>query len=163
MAILNQLKRAKCSKCIFRLITSLTLLFLLISCDTSLHNTAASFLIFELEHMPNMVSGTFVISGTFATDSWSNSTRTFEMVNGKGEYDGSLDTFITESELSFTIVPEGSWDRPWAPATLGNDATSMPAYEGFSIVVPVDGEIHTITIDGSTSTATIKIDDDIYE
>jgi len=144
------------------LIVTLLPLLLTLSCDGVLHDTAASFIKVEIINLP-APSGVYSLAGTFGTDPWNNTTRTFSLSNGSGSYDGSTDTPVFEANLAFTIVPKGSWDRPWLGPTKGNDSSALPANGGFKLTIPMDGDTHTITIDGGTNPATLKIDGVVVE
>ena len=130
--------------------------------DTLLHDTPASYLKVNVQNMP-MENGPYSLAGNFGQNAWDNKTRIFTVTAGKGSYDGSSDTPIFSSTVTFTVVPKGSWARPWLGATSGNDATALPNYGGFKMTVPTGGGVHTLLVDGATNPATLSLDGTIQK
>ncbi|HOJ99739.1 MAG TPA: hypothetical protein PLW34_09265 [Termitinemataceae bacterium] len=130
-------------------------LFLFSSCadPLGLHNQEAAKVTFVIKNFSNL-SGSYAIPGDF--NNWDNSTSVITLKDGKGT---SSVLAITRSAIKCTVVPVGSWTRPWYPATQGNaiDETQN-VYHNFYISGITLGDEVTITIDGSTAPATIRVE-----
>lgn len=140
------------------LIAVLTALVVLVAtgCPTAaLHNTPISYVTLEVVNMP-MPDGSYCFVGSFFEDSWTNTARAFDVAGGAGSY-SEADCSIIKSDLFFSIVKEGTWERAFFPATLG-DQNDFGKMQNFKVTVPMDGQSHAITVDGSTETATVTVD-----
>lgn len=133
-------------------------LFTLFSCadPQGLHNQEASSVIIKLENIP-VSDGIFSIPGEHQSTEWDNTTEDVIITDGSGETEVYL---ITKSSFQFSLVPVESWDRPWYPEMKANfyDYASGGKQWNFQVVgMPLGKEV-LITIDGSTTPATITVE-----
>jgi hypothetical protein len=130
-----------------KILFGLAALFVLaaVGCDGSLHNTPLSEVSFELVNFP-MPDGEYSIAGNFYEDSWANGERSFDVVDGAGEYT-DLSKVIVPS-FTFTIVTTGTWDRPWLSDSLVGNEDDYGQPRNITIDIPM-GRTIKIIIDGS--------------
>ena len=133
----------------------MTILFLAGCADPNgLHNQKQSLVTFELVNFP-LSDGDYCVSGNWQGTNWDNSRVNITMKNGKGI---SVEQSIKSSYVKFTIVPVGTWGRPWFPATMGNapDETQNNILWNFEVQgIPMDSQL-TITIDGGKKPAELS-------
>lgn len=136
---------------------AVSLLLIFGSCDGSLHNTPASYIELEVVNWPN--DGEFSWVGAFPLMDWANGDKLFTVEGGAGEYkvDDPADEIIYASQFKFSITDPGTWDRGWYPLTEGN-TDDFGAYKNITAFIPMDGGLHTITLDGGTIPMTITVD-----
>ncbi len=123
--------------------------------SATLHNTPISYVTLSVVNMP-MADGNYCFVGGFFKDGWANDKREFAVAGGAGTYDGD-DCATTKADLYFSIVKPGSWERPFFPATKGNE-NDFGKMQNFKVKIPMDGQAHVITVDGSTADATISVE-----
>jgi hypothetical protein len=136
---------------------SLGLLLLLAGCadPLGLHNQKQTLAVFELVNFP-LGDGDYSVCGDWQGADWDNSKANITLKGGAGI---SPVQSVKSSNVKFTVVPVGSWGRPWYPATAGNapDETQNNIQWNFLVQgIPMDAEI-TIVVDGGTKPATLSV------
>lgn len=119
-----------------------------------LHNQKQSLVTFELINFP-LADGDYCVSGDWQGTDWDNSRTNITLKDHKGV---STEQTIKSNSVKFTVVPVGTWGRPWYPATTGNapDETQNNIRWNFEVQgIPSDTEL-TITVDGGRKPAEIS-------
>lgn len=120
-----------------------------------LHNQKQTLVIFELVNFP-LGDGDYSVCGDWQGADWDNGKANITVKDGAGV---SPVQSIKSSDIKFTVVPVGSWSRPWYPATQGNapDESQNNIPWNFLVQgVPMDAEI-TVVVDGGTKPATLSV------
>lgn len=127
-------------------------------CDGSLHNTPISYVTFSFVNFP-APDGTYDLRGAFAEHAWDGNWngRNFEIAGGSGSYTTPIAILSGTLQFQPTTAVVGQWNRPWYPTTKGVD-NGYGEYTNFEAIVPMDGLTHNITIDGSTTIATVTVE-----
>lgn len=134
-----------------------------------LHNQQASQITIKFINFEMAADGEYSVPGGFVSkDDWNLSDHVYTdaMLTIK---DGEGTTTVTQTcilrEFDFTLVPVGSWLRPWFPAVSGNasDPTNGNKYWNFGVWATSCGAVTlgipaTIIVDGSTSPATLTLE-----
>lgn len=131
-------------KILFLLAVAL-LAFAAVGCSGALHNTPASYVNFEVENFPGP-DGEYAIAGSFPENEWNNGERKFEITDGAGSYEE--EDMIISSSLSFSLVEFETWSRDaWYGEGFEGNEDDFGNMQNFNVTVPMDGQVHTITID----------------
>ena len=131
---------------------------MLVSCADAngLHNQEAATVTFKFTNFP-IADGSYAIPGEH--NSWDNTVELVTIKNGEGT---SSSVSVTSSSLEFSLVKKDNWLRPWAKANGGtiNGAgrTGADYYRNFLAEGITLGTEVTVTIDGSTDTATVTVE-----
>lgn len=146
----------------------LTLLFIalavlaFVGCDGALHNAGATKLRLSLVSFP-LADGNYSWVGDFDSKAWANNDRLIAVAGGAGTYENADECVMKDTNFNFSIVTPGTWDRPWTASTISwtnpADWTEDTKQENdtFRLVVPFNGLINRITVNGSTAQATYAI------
>lgn len=125
-----------------------------------LHNQESSDVTIVFTNFTAASDGEYTLPGDYTTgtgNTWTGNTTTMLTIK---DGEGSISTPIvaTASELYFTLVKTGSWVRQWYPTVKANllDHTTSDSYQNFYVSITMGTDV-TITIDGSTSPATITV------
>lgn len=118
-----------------------------------LHNQEASNVTFTFRNFTAAADGSYAIPGNY--NNWNNTSAMLTLKGGEGKTEAQT---ITSSFVKFTLVMPESWTRTWYPAVKGNsvDETSN-TYVNFYADITLGTDV-TITIDGSTSPATVTVE-----
>lgn len=146
-------------------------LFVITGCPdaTGLHNQQASQVTIKFINFETLADGEYSVPGGFLSkDDWdiSDYVYTDSMITIK---DGEGTTNVTQTcilrEFDFTLVPVGSWLRPWFPTITGNasDPTNANKYWNFGVWATSCGAITlgipaTVIVDGSTNPVTLTLE-----
>lgn len=136
----------------------LLLLLSLASCAdvNGLHNQEAATVTFVFTNFP-VEDGAYSIPGDH--NSWDNSSDNVTIKNGEGT---SSSVKVKTSSIEFTLVKKDNWLRPWAKKDGGKidgaGKTGADYYRNFLAEGLMLGSDITITVDGSTDTATVTVD-----
>lgn len=121
-----------------------------------LHNQQALMVTFRFENFGESVNGNFAVPGNFdGSDSWDNTNADVVLKNGSGT---SVQKAVTISNIQFSLVPVGAWNRPWYVKGQvegnGADPTAGSALQNFYIdgLDLSAGEV-TLVIDASSGSA----------
>lgn len=120
-----------------------------------LHNQEAARVTFVLTDVP-ATDGSWSLPGDYQSTAWDNTESLVTLSGGSGT---SAEVMVTDTTITFTLVPEGAWTRSWYPTMKGNswDYNSGGKQWNFQATGIPLGQDVTITIDGSTSPATVTI------
>jgi len=118
-----------------------------------LHNQEASNVIFAFKNFTAAADGSYSIPGNY--NDWNNASAMLTLKSGEGTTAAQT---VTNSFVKFTLVQPNSWTRAWYPTVKGNsiDETSN-TYVNFYADITLGTDV-TITIDGSTSPATVTVE-----
>ncbi len=137
---------------LFFIMTSL----IFISCAdvNGLHNQQAANVTFRFVNFGDDIEGNFAIPGNF--DNWDNTTVDVSLTKGRGT---SVKIPVTESNIQFTLVPTGSWNRPWYSKGLleGNGSDSGKMRNFYIDGLDLDSGDITVLIDASSGIAVPKV------
>jgi hypothetical protein len=119
---------------------------------TGLHNQESSQVTFVFTNFP-VADGDYTIPGDY--NSWAIAKTMITMKDGEGT--SSAQTVAT-TWTKFTLIKtnDSAWARSWYPTVKGNAADGSN-YWNFYVDSYTMGGAATITIDGSTSPATITV------
>ncbi len=121
-----------------------------------LHNQMAASVTFVFTNFP-VDDGDYSIPGSH--NSWDNTQNNITIKDGEGT---AAAVSVTTSSVEFTLVKKDNWLRPWAKSDGGtiNGAGNEGAdyYRNFLAEDISLGEDVTVTIDGSTATATVTVE-----
>lgn len=142
------------------LVLCLASLFGLSSCADAdgLHDQQAATVTFVFTNFP-IKDGTYSIPGDY--NDWDNTGSDIAIKDGEGT-SGTVSVTSSSIEFSLVIPNDSSWIRPWAiknGGTINGAGKVGPDYyrnflaEGISLGTDV-----TITVDGSTETATVTVE-----
>ena len=123
-----------------------------------LHNQEAATITFVFTNFP-VADGSYAIPGDYSSPTWDNTVELVTIKNGEGT---SSAVTCTATSTEFSLTKKDSWLRPWSKTDGGsiNGAGREGAdyYRNFLAEgIPLGSEV-TITIDGSTETATVTVE-----
>ncbi|WP_407425045.1 hypothetical protein [Treponema sp.] len=138
--------------------SALFLTFALVSCADAngLHNQEAATVTFVFTNFP-VADGSYSIPGDH--NSWDNTSENITIKGGEGT---SAAVKVTSSSIEFSLVKKDNWLRPWSnrdggsingAGRTGTDYAVNFLAEGIEL-----GSEVTVTIDGSTPTATVTVE-----
>lgn len=121
-----------------------------------LHNQEAAMVTFVFENV-SAPDGAYSLPGEWQSAPWDNTVAHLELTGGKGTSEPQT---VTVSSFVFSLVPFNGWERPWYPAMKGNawDTNSGGNQWNFEITGLPLGQAVTVTVDGSSSPASITIE-----
>ncbi|MDR1467861.1 MAG: hypothetical protein LBT00_01060 [Spirochaetaceae bacterium] len=120
-----------------------------------LHNQKQTLVTFELVNFP-LGDGDYCVSGDWQGTNWDNSKANITLKDRAGV---SAVQSVKSSDVKFSVVPVGSWGRPWYPLTQGNTPDESQNNTPWNFLVqgiPMDAEI-TIVVDGGAKPATLSV------
>lgn len=119
-----------------------------------LHNQQSVNITIVFTNFPSDLSGEYSIPGTFDGDTkWEKLNTECDIVMKNGE--GTSNKIKCTSEwIQFSLVKVNDWTRGWFPTVKGNAAEGSKYHNFYSAIDLSSSEI-TVTVDGSSGTATI--------
>ncbi len=133
-------------------------IFCLTGCPDAngLHNQEAATVSFVFTNFP-IDDGNYSIPGEF--NDWDNTVENITIKDGEGSYEGVK---ITTTSAEFSLVKANNWLRPWSVrdggTIYGAGREGTDYYVNFLAEGITLGSELTITIDGSTETATVTVE-----
>lgn len=119
-----------------------------------LHNQQSVNVTIVFTNFPTDVTGEYSIPGSFDGDTaWEKENDECDIVMKNGE--GTSNAIKCTSEwIQFTLVKVDDWTRGWFPTVKGNAADGSKYCNFYSAIDLSSSEI-TVTVDGSSGTASI--------
>ncbi len=127
----------------------------LAACEVYVASYDYAILDVEFRNMP-LADGNYAVIGSFAEDAIVNDTRIIEINGGSGVFSGNRSGIVVYAPIVFSLVTPNTWERPWYPATEGNES-DFGNMQNFSIPLALDGQRYRVLVDGSSSPAAITI------
>jgi hypothetical protein len=145
-------------KRVFPLVAALFVAALVLSLSAcpspvGLHNQPASKLTVIIKNFATP-DGNYALPGGAKGGAWAANLQNNNDVVLKNGAGSSNVLTVTATSYVFTLVPTGSWARPWYPATKGN-AWDGNNQQNFLLEGIPQGLDISVTIDGATVPATI--------
>lgn len=151
---LRWLNLPKANYILAALLLCLASLFSFSSCADSdgMHDMDALLVTFQFKNFGN-ISGEYAIPGNF--DNWDNTTSDVTLSNGAGT---SKKIAVTTSNIQFTLVPTGKWDRDWfVDGQVYGNGTDGGKLQNFYIDgLDLDASSVTIVVDASKGSVTAQ-------